>query len=66
MVLVDGAEGAVRYLVSELKNPHPKTGDTISVQNTHNTKWGEYTILNATYEHQGETLLINYGAKYGG
>ena len=56
----------MRYLVSELKNPHPKTGDTISVQNTHNTKWGEYTILNATYEHQGETLLINYGAKYGG
>jgi Cdc6-like AAA superfamily ATPase len=66
MALVAGATGVSRLLVSELKEPLPKSEDTIQVQElTCEKEFHEYTILDTSYDHTGVTMLIQYGETYG-
>lgn len=64
MVTVSGAVGAIRLKTSELLKPYPDTGDTITIKDVMSGKWDAFTCLDVSPQHNGETLVINYGESY--
>lgn len=64
MVRVEGASGVCRFLVSELKKPYPKPGDTLDIKHPLSGQFDPYTILDTDPQQGGETLLVTYGAQY--
>jgi len=65
MVMVEGATGAVRILVSEMNLEFPKAGDDLQIKDPITTLWDDYTILDASTENAGVTMLVQYGGRYG-
>ena len=67
MGALQGAEGAVRLLVSELKEhkPLPKSGDIISIKEQDSDEWKERRIIMPRYDQVGATVRLDYGERDG-
>ena len=63
MGAIQGATGAVRLVVSELRRDHPKAGDPIQVKD--DLEWQTRLIIGARYDQTRATLRIDYGERYG-
>jgi hypothetical protein len=61
----DQASGAVRLLVSELIQPHPKQQDTVSIQTTAGGEWATRIIAAPIRTERNNCIIIEYGAKHG-
>lgn len=65
MVGLQGAQGAVRLLVSELKKPYPESGNIIDVKEAGGTEWEERRVLTPRYDQVHATVRIDYGERDG-
>ena len=63
MGAIQGADGAVRLILSELIRPYPKAGDIIQVQEE-NGEWLKRLVLTVRYDQARASMRIDYGAEY--
>ena len=55
-------DGSVRLLCAELKSPHIKADDTVSIQDAQGA-WQGYVVTGARYDHVQATMLVEYSAE---
>ena len=65
MGALQGAEGAVRLDVSELRKPYPKAGDVISIKEPDSDEWKERRVILPRYDQGGGTVRLDYGERDG-
>ena len=61
---IEGATGAIRLIVSELADVHPKANDTIQVREDNSMDWESRTVLLMRYDQARATVRLDYGAEY--
>ena len=64
MGAIQGADGAVRLIVSELTQPYPKAGDIIEIQENMSGDWLKRLVLTVRYDQARASMRIDYGAEY--
>ena len=65
MGALQGADGAVRLLVSDLRKPYPEPGDIISVKEQDSDEWKERRVIMPRYDQTGATVRLDYGERHG-
>ena len=61
---IEGATGAIRLIVSELAEVHPKANDTIQISEDDSLEWENRTVLLMRYDQARATVRLDYGAEY--
>jgi len=57
---LEGVDGAVRVLVSELPQPHPKQGDAFQIKEPTAAAWQSRRVALGRYDQVGATLRLDY------
>ena len=65
MGALQGAEGAVRLLVSDMTLPYPEAGDLITVKEPDSDSWKERRVIMPRYDQTGATVRLDYGERHG-
>ena len=65
MVIVTGARSVARLVTADIKQPFPIIRDAIEIKHTLSGVWEPFVILGLQAQNNGQTLLIQYGEKYG-
>ena len=64
MGALQGADGAVRLLVSELSKPHPEAGNTIDVKAPDGTEWQRMRVVMPRYDQVNATVRLDYEEQF--
>jgi hypothetical protein len=62
---LQGADGAVRLDVSELREPHPKAGDLVEIIETEQGEPLQRYVRSVMYDSLRGTCRLMYGPEYG-
>ena len=61
---LQGADGAIRLDVSELRKPYPEAGDEIDVKEPDGDDWKERRVVMPRYDQTGATVRLDYGERF--